>query len=118
MCQSKSEAHKQLTFYFQVRKYFCGHLHSSLISMVYIIHLFYSSLVGETNTLAYCAGTVLTVILVFESKNEVSLSRAQWSPVLGSLWTLLPNYPEDLTRQKHSSLLCQHVTDSYFSICK
>jgi hypothetical protein len=26
--------HKQLTFYFQMRKYFCQHLHSSLISMV------------------------------------------------------------------------------------
>jgi hypothetical protein len=29
----KSGAHKQLTFYFQMRKYFCRHLHSSLISM-------------------------------------------------------------------------------------
>jgi hypothetical protein len=33
----KSGAHKQLTFLFQLRKYFCRHLHSSLISMVYYI---------------------------------------------------------------------------------
>ncbi len=32
--QTKSGAHKQLTFYFQMWKYFCRHLHSSLISMV------------------------------------------------------------------------------------
>jgi hypothetical protein len=31
--KSKSGAHKQLTFYFQMWKYFCRHLHSSLISM-------------------------------------------------------------------------------------
>jgi hypothetical protein len=31
--KTKSGAHKQLTFYFQMRKYFCRHLHSSLISM-------------------------------------------------------------------------------------
>ncbi len=31
--KTKSWAHKQLTFYFQMRKYFCRHLHSSLISM-------------------------------------------------------------------------------------
>jgi hypothetical protein len=32
--KTKSGAHKQLTFYFQMRKYFCSHLHSRLISMV------------------------------------------------------------------------------------
>jgi hypothetical protein len=32
--KTKSGAHKQLTFYFQMWKYFCRHLHSSLISMV------------------------------------------------------------------------------------
>jgi hypothetical protein len=32
--KTKSGAHKQLTFYFQKWKYFCRHLHSSLISMV------------------------------------------------------------------------------------
>jgi hypothetical protein len=32
--KTKSGAHKQLTFYFQMRKYFCRHLHSSLISMI------------------------------------------------------------------------------------
>jgi DNA mismatch repair ATPase MutS len=31
--KTKSGAHKQLTFYFQMRKYFSRHLHSSLISM-------------------------------------------------------------------------------------
>ena len=31
--KTKSGAHKQLTFYFQMRKYFCRHLHSSLSSM-------------------------------------------------------------------------------------
>ncbi len=31
--KTKSGAHKQLTFYFQIRKHFCRHLHSSLISM-------------------------------------------------------------------------------------
>jgi hypothetical protein len=31
--KTKSGAHKQLTFYFQLWKYFCRHLHSSLISM-------------------------------------------------------------------------------------
>jgi hypothetical protein len=31
--KTKSGAHKQLTFYFQMWKYFCRHLHSSLISM-------------------------------------------------------------------------------------
>ena len=31
--KTKSGAHKQLTFYFQIWKYFCRHLHSSLISM-------------------------------------------------------------------------------------
>ncbi len=32
--KTKSGAHKQLTFYFQFRKFFCRHLHSSLISML------------------------------------------------------------------------------------
>ncbi len=32
--KSESGAHKQLTFYFQMWKYFCRHLHSSLISML------------------------------------------------------------------------------------
>jgi hypothetical protein len=32
--KTKSGAHKQLTFYFQMWKYFCRHLHSSLISML------------------------------------------------------------------------------------
>ncbi len=32
--KTKSGAHKQLTFYFQMRIYFCRHLHSSLISML------------------------------------------------------------------------------------
>ncbi len=32
--KTKSGAHKQLTFYFLIRKYFCRHLHSSLISML------------------------------------------------------------------------------------
>jgi len=32
--KTKSGAHKQLTFYFQMWKYFCRHLHSSLISMI------------------------------------------------------------------------------------
>jgi hypothetical protein len=31
--KTKSMAHKQLTFYFQMWKYFCRHLHPSLISM-------------------------------------------------------------------------------------
>ncbi len=31
--KTKSGAHKQLTFYFQMCKYFCRHRHSSLISM-------------------------------------------------------------------------------------
>jgi hypothetical protein len=31
--KAKSGAHKQLTFYFQMWKYFCWHLHSSLISL-------------------------------------------------------------------------------------
>jgi hypothetical protein len=31
--KTKSGAHKQLTFYFQMRKYFCRYLHSSPISM-------------------------------------------------------------------------------------
>ncbi len=31
--KTKSGAHKQLTFYFQMWKNFCRHLHSSLISM-------------------------------------------------------------------------------------
>jgi len=31
--KTKNGVHKQLTFYFQMRKYFCRHLHSSLISM-------------------------------------------------------------------------------------
>jgi len=31
--KTKSRAHKQLTFYFQMWKYFCRHLQSSLISM-------------------------------------------------------------------------------------
>ncbi len=34
--KSKSGAHKQLTFYFQMWKYFCRHLHSSRISMAHI----------------------------------------------------------------------------------
>ena len=33
--KTKSGAHKQLTYQFQMRKHFCRHLHSSLISMVY-----------------------------------------------------------------------------------
>ncbi len=32
--KTKSGVHKQLTFYFQMRKYFCRHLHSCPISMV------------------------------------------------------------------------------------
>ncbi len=32
--KTKSGAHEQLTFYFQIWKYFCRHLNSSLISMV------------------------------------------------------------------------------------
>jgi hypothetical protein len=32
--KTKSGAHKQLTFYFQMWKFVCRHLHSSLISMV------------------------------------------------------------------------------------
>ena len=31
--KTKSGAHKQLTYYFQMRKHFCKHLHSSLFSM-------------------------------------------------------------------------------------
>jgi hypothetical protein len=33
--KTKRGAHKQLTFYFQMRKYYCRHLHSSLISMLF-----------------------------------------------------------------------------------
>jgi hypothetical protein len=33
--KTKSGAHKQLAFYFQMRKQFCKHLHSSLISMIH-----------------------------------------------------------------------------------
>jgi len=32
--KTKSGAHKQVSFYFQMRKYFCRHLHSNLISML------------------------------------------------------------------------------------
>jgi hypothetical protein len=46
--KSKSVAHKQLTFYFQMWKYFCRHLHSSLISMA---------------SLLFCLGTCLPVCL-------------------------------------------------------
>ncbi len=36
--KTKSEAHKQLTFYFQMRKYFFRHLHFSLISMICVMN--------------------------------------------------------------------------------
>jgi len=41
--KTKSGAHKQLTFYFQMWKYFCRHLHSSLISMVWTYSSFNQS---------------------------------------------------------------------------
>jgi hypothetical protein len=34
--------HKQLTFYFQMWKYFCMYLHSSLISMIHSLYLLHS----------------------------------------------------------------------------
>ncbi len=46
--KTKSGAHKQLTFCFHVRKYFCSHLHSSRISM----HLNLSSNAAEQLTIS------------------------------------------------------------------
>jgi hypothetical protein len=48
--KTKSGAHKKLTFYFQMWKYFCSHLHSSLISMKKSYNIDHCSYVSHGGT--------------------------------------------------------------------
>ncbi len=60
--KTKSGAHKQLTFYFQMWKYFCRHLHSSLISMVV-------ARIGEPKN-PYQRGKISTFDLLVPTKSD------------------------------------------------
>jgi hypothetical protein len=58
--ENKSRAHKQLTVYFQMRKYFCRHLHSSLISMVWCRYA--QCLYALLTSLKSCLSRMLRVV--------------------------------------------------------
>jgi len=62
--KTKSGAHKQLTFYFQMRKYFCRHLHSSLISMILLSLIMLSVVTLCVAVLSFVLSVVLCVILL------------------------------------------------------